>query len=54
MDDHVSVAVVHGRDDLLKEATGFGVLDLEDTILRTQLGYHENEGACGSRRLLSL
>lgn len=50
MDDHVSVAVVHGRDDLLKETTSFAVLDLEDTILRTRLGYRCYEGTCGNGR----
>lgn len=40
VDDHVSVAVVHGRDDLLKKTTRLGVLDLEDTISGMRLDYH--------------
>lgn len=50
MDDHVSVAVVHGRDDLLKKTTSFAVLDLEDTTLRTRLGCRCYEGTCGNGR----
>lgn len=50
MDDHVSVAVVHGRDDLLKKTPSFAVLDLEDTTLRTPLGYRCYEGTCGTGR----
>lgn len=50
MDDHVSVAVVHGRDDLLEEATSFRVLHLEDTILRMRLACRGCEGTRGNGR----